>query len=351
MSIPKPEYSRSKINWAGEVLASAKPSRDDLVLALEILDNWRASHNYPLNTFNVTLRDRIKRIDAKAIIAQRLKRSPAIIEKLQRFPGMRLSRMQDLGGLRVITTSIANVERLVKLYKTPNLLEHELVRFDDYINEPKNDGYRSVHLVYKYKSKRTPVYDGLLIELQVRTKLQHAWATAVETMSTVLGKNIKAHRGDKEWEKFFTISSAAFAYLERSSLVPGYDHLSRDETFAAVRVASEEIKALERMKDYSKAVEWIDKQEKKWSYHLIILRSVERKIEITSYSREDFKKASSDYATAEMRAGQGEQIEPVLVSVGPLKNLKKAYPNFFLDINDFMRIIEQIINHSKSRSL
>ncbi|MBI2640198.1 MAG: RelA/SpoT domain-containing protein [Candidatus Sungbacteria bacterium] len=347
MSFPKPEYSRSKVNWAGEIISSAKPEHDDLLLALKILNNWRAAHNYPVNTFNVTLRERVKKIDPKAIVAQRLKRAPAIIEKLQRFSKMRLSRMQDIGGLRAITASSENVEKLVGLYNTAGFLEHDLVRLDDYVKSPKDDGYRSVHLVYKYKSKKVLEYDGLQIELQIRSKLQHAWATAVETMSTVLGKNIKARRGDKEWNSFFAVSSSAFAYLERRPLVPGYDTLSREQTFIEVRKASEEIKALERMRDYSKAIEWIDRQEKKWSYHLIVLRSTERKIAVTSYARDDFKQATSDYADAEVRAGQGEPIEPVLVSVGPLKTLKKAYPNFFLDINDFMRIIEQIIAQSK----
>jgi len=347
MSFLKPEYSRSKINWAGEIIASDKPKSEDLLLAREVLNNWRASHNYPVNTFNVTLRVRVSKIDPKAIVAQRLKRSPTIVEKLQRFPTMRLSIMQDIGGLRAIVASTQNVRDLVQLYKTANLLKHDLVRFDDYITKPKDDGYRSVHLVYKYNSKRAPEYNGLSVELQVRTKLQHAWATAVETMSTILGKNIKARRGDKEWADFFAVTSSAFAYLERAALVPGYESLSREETFKAVQKANEELRALDRMKDYSKVVDWIDKQKGGWSYHLIILKSIERQIMIKSYSRDDFKQATDDYTDAETRAGHGEQIEPVLVSVGPIKTLKKAYPNFFLDINDFMRIVEQIISQAK----
>ena len=106
MNYPKPEYSLSKINWAGEVVASEKPTSDDLLKAREIINNWRAAHNYPLNTFNVTLRVRVEKIDSRAIVAQRLKRFPTIIEKLQRFPTMRLSRMQDLGGLRAIVTRV-----------------------------------------------------------------------------------------------------------------------------------------------------------------------------------------------------------------------------------------------------
>jgi ppGpp synthetase/RelA/SpoT-type nucleotidyltranferase len=37
----------------------------------------------------------------------------------------------------------------------------------------KNTGYRSIHL-FTYSS--TKIYDGLKLELQIRTKLQHNWA-------------------------------------------------------------------------------------------------------------------------------------------------------------------------------
>ncbi|MBR7037302.1 hypothetical protein IKI14_05690 [bacterium] len=37
-------------------------------------------------------------------------------------------------------------------------------------------------MVYKYQNAYAPEYNGLQIEIQLRTELEHLWATAVETM-------------------------------------------------------------------------------------------------------------------------------------------------------------------------
>jgi ppGpp synthetase/RelA/SpoT-type nucleotidyltranferase len=73
----------------------------------------------------------------------------------------------------------------------------------DYIQSSRDaDGYRSLHLIYKYRNIKNPSYDGLRIELQIRTKLQHIWATAVETMGTLLGQALKYRQGEEAWQDF-----------------------------------------------------------------------------------------------------------------------------------------------------
>lgn len=99
---------------------------------------------------------------------------------------MNLARMQDIGGLRTVVSSIARVSKLETEYRSSKF-KHVLVSSKDYISEPKEDGYRGIHLIYKYSNPRAPAYEGLSLELQMRTRLQHAWATAVETMGTFLG--------------------------------------------------------------------------------------------------------------------------------------------------------------------
>src|SRR5207245_5775536 len=137
-----------------------------------VLSNWRGCHGYPINTFQATLRDKLKRLGMnEAFVAQRLKRTPSIIAKLKRFDTMQLARMQDIGGLRAVVMTVPDVRQLQEDYKKSNF-KHELSE-KDYITEPKSDGYRSVHLVFRYKNERAPAYDGLSIELQIRTKLQH----------------------------------------------------------------------------------------------------------------------------------------------------------------------------------
>ena len=107
MAWPTPKFSRSQVSKAGEYLTRNAVPGEDLdsferwLGAYEVLANWRACHGYPINTFQATLRTRLKKIDPEALVAQRLKRTPSILSKLTRFKGMSLARMQDIGGLRI----------------------------------------------------------------------------------------------------------------------------------------------------------------------------------------------------------------------------------------------------------
>lgn len=94
---------------------------------------------------------------------------------------MKLGRMQDIGSLRAIVDSVPNVRKLEEGYRNSHF-KHILTSSKNYIDKPKKDGHRSIHLIYKYANKSVPIYDGISLELQLRTRLQHAWATAVETM-------------------------------------------------------------------------------------------------------------------------------------------------------------------------
>ena len=148
-----PEYSKTKIDRAGELLKNRAGTDAEIANALETLSNWRAYHAMPLDTFAKVLRERIQKINGNAVVAQRLKRTPSILLKLSNHKTMRLSTMQDIGGLRAIVDTSVAVYKLLNLYKKSKS-KHSLSSLDDYIQNPKQDGYRGIHLVYKLK--RTP---------------------------------------------------------------------------------------------------------------------------------------------------------------------------------------------------
>ena len=179
--------------------------------------------------------------------------------------------MQDIGGVRAIVGSIEQVRELQAAYKSSRF-KHQLVSEKDYIAEPKCDGYRSVHLVFRYVNKRAPDYNGLSVEMQIRTKLQHAWATAVETMGTFLGQALKARQGERQWLQFFEITGSAFAYLEHSPLVPHYDRLSRRDTFDRVAEAETRLGVRPKLRGFTIAADAITTGKSPGSYHLIILK-------------------------------------------------------------------------------
>jgi putative GTP pyrophosphokinase len=343
MKFPTLLYSKAQVNKAGKILITTKPSEQELQWAHTVLSNWRACHGHPINTFQALLRKRIKKVSGKAFAAQRLKRTPSIIEKLKRFDSMQLARMQDIGGLRAVTNTINQVNKLHKEYITGGQFKHELVSEKNYITNPKSDGYRGIHLVFRYKNTQASEYNGLHLELQLRTKLQHAWATAVETMSSFLGQALKSRKGERKWLQFFEIVSSAFAFEEKTTLVPGYENLTEEETFIEVSKHEARLGVLDKLRAFSVAVNIIDEQKKKGSYHLVILNFENRRVRIKAYSRDQLEKATKDYSEEEKRADKGEQIEVVLVSAGPIEALKRAYPNYFLDTDIFIKKVEKIL--------
>lgn len=360
MAWPTPKFTKGEINKAGQILADygnmdgeatvtyAGPSFNEVVWAHEVLGNWRACHGYPINTFQMTLRSKVSRLDYKVIVAQRLKRASSIVEKLRRFKDMRLARMQDLGGVRAILPTVKDVRDLVENYKQSKF-RHTLANEKDYITTPAKSGYRSVHLVYKYCSPAAPAYDGLSVELQIRTKTQHAWATAVETVGTFLGQALKSQRGQHEWLRFFELTGSAFAHLEKTPPVPGYGDLSRAETFLRVQEMERDLGVIEKLRGFIVVADEITKQ-RKGRYHLITLDTIAHTVSLKAYGEHDLNQATTDYAHAEAIAKGSKSTEVVLVSAGPINQLKKAYPNYFADTRDFVTKINAII-HEVSRKV
>ena len=71
---------------------------------------------------------------------------------------------------------------------------------------PKKDGYRSLHIIYEYKSDKCKTdYNGLRVEVQIRSRLQHLWATAVETVDFFTRQAIKFNEGIPDWADFFRL--------------------------------------------------------------------------------------------------------------------------------------------------
>ena len=61
------------------------------------------------------------------------------MHKLQRFPKMKLSRMQDIGGARVVLATIRDVDELKKLYMRTRA-RHKLANEKDYVLRERETG-------------------------------------------------------------------------------------------------------------------------------------------------------------------------------------------------------------------
>lgn len=334
------KYSKAKIDQAGELLKKKNLSAKEAIVALDTLSNWREYHAVPLDNFAKVLRKRGQKISAHVIVAQRLKRSSSIVLKLSNRKTMRLSAMQDIGGLRAILKTTKEVYELLNLYKKSKS-KHSLYSIDDYIQTPKKDGYRSIHLVYKLAL--TP---SLLLEIQLRSELQHIWATGVEVFGTLQNSSFKSGHGNKEWLNFFALLSSVFAVKENQPLLEAHRNFSKDELVARVQNAIQELHVIENLSAYTAAYRTISKNTatgRKGHYSLIVLNSKDNTTSLQTYGASQFDVAAQAYLELERKHFEDKQINVVLVNTGDLKKLELSYPNYFMDTKTLVRNLSLIM--------
>jgi putative GTP pyrophosphokinase len=334
------EYSKTKIDQAGEHLKNKSGSDGAIANALEILSSWRAYHAKPLDTFATVLRQRSQKITAHAVVAQRLKRTPSILLKLSNHKTMRLSAMQDIGGLRAILETTEDVYKLLEVYKKSRS-KHSLFSLDDYIETPKKDGYRSIHLIYKLT--KTP---NLFLEIQLRSQLQHIWATGVEVFGTLKNSSFKSGQGSRKWLDFFSLLSSVFAIKENRPLLKSHEETLKSDLIFRVQKEIQELQVIENLSVYTAVYKTISKNTskgRKGHYSLILLNSRENTISLETYSVNQFEIAAQAYLNLERKHFGDKQINVVLVNTGDIKKLELSYPNYFMDTKTLVQNLSLIV--------
>lgn len=335
-----PQYSRSRVDAAGDILISANVDAPKLEEALTVINNWRSSHSRPLYTFRIGLRRHAEKVDDNALVAQRIKRLSSIKLKLRLIDGMKLSRMHDVGGCRAVVSSAKLVTQLVRHYMSSDI-KHKLLREDDYITKPKSSGYRSHHLIYGYYSDKKATHNGLRIEMQFRSQLQHAWATAVETVGTFIRQALKSSVGESEWLRFFALMGTAMAIRENTPPVPNTP-TDEDELKGEIRDYAKRLDVASRLQTYGAALQTVEEPVADAEYYLLELDTSAMRVNVLGYTKRELTKAQIDYLSAEKQIA-GASGDAVLVSVDSMAALRRAYPNYFLDTKRFLEEVERAI--------
>lgn len=274
------------------------------------------------------------------LVAQRLKRLRSIVLKLERFPAMGLDRMQDLGGCRVITNSIHEVFRVVEDYKQSSV-RHVLHKEYDYISQPKSDGYRSYHMVCRYRTDRESrrAYHDLQIEIQVRSHLQHVWATAVEMMGAIVRENLKAGSGSSEVRRFFALVSSLFAVMESAPIVPGTPSTLK-EVVSEIQALESKCEILERLASGCVVTKHMDSGTDFHKGFGVLCRTGDRLV-LYKFQPSQVAQAVQCYNELEI---DDPSVDVVLVRAANLLSLRLAYPNYFMDITEFISIVRGVMN-------
>jgi len=109
--------SKTKVDRAGLALAKDKFKDEiDYIELEDVFDGYRKAHLQPLTETTLEVQRLLSNYDGSYYIAQRLKRKPQIVRKLQRL-SVRLTQLQDIGGCRIIVQKNKDVDSLVEFLK------------------------------------------------------------------------------------------------------------------------------------------------------------------------------------------------------------------------------------------
>lgn len=357
-------FSNGKVKKAGMDLLKESLNEEELENVLQVLTYWRNAHILPLNHAEQLLLRYIFKIDKHAFLAKRLKRFESIRKKLRYIykknnNAMQLTGMQDIGGLRVVVSNYSKLKNVQKVLMNEVCFyeDKKLIKFDDYINNPKDNGYRGIHLVAKFLNQYG---DSRKIEIQVRTRLQHSWATSLEIIDLFTGQNLKSDDGEKGFLIFFKRVSNQFSLIERNESFSksNMELITREylETVLkseALYMECIEIKNfLEKSNQFSKSIEQnfndyrvlLNKVEKdvikqKNGYVLLRLNTIKGSVDTEFFRKEDYLKATKLYGEYEKLLLANKSWVIALVSTNAFGGVKEAYPNYFADSQLFLQYL------------
>jgi putative GTP pyrophosphokinase len=184
--------SKAQIDRLGDRLRKTPLGENDL----RLLDEYRRSFG---DAYDTVVRDLRERLHLQPT-GRPAKSTTSIIEKLRR-ESIRLSQIQDIAGCRIVVTDIVEQERVVEslkaLFPGASLVDRRI--------DPSH-GYRAVHVIARIS--------GQLIEIQVRTTLQHLWAEFSERLSDRVDPSFKYGGGDDQIRQALSEIAEVAAELE-----------------------------------------------------------------------------------------------------------------------------------------
>jgi ppGpp synthetase/RelA/SpoT-type nucleotidyltranferase len=339
VTTPKfPGGSKSMVSRAGERVRQGTATEDDL----RVIEEWRAAHRGVLNTFQAILRNRTR--GTKVSVAQRHKRKTTIFDKLSRLPSMQLARMDDVAGCRLIFRSIKDLNAFRAAFHKARFNHKRRNEVDkyNYLKKPKKTGYRGIHDVYEYdvNSDAGRALTGLNIEIQYRTLVQHAWATAVEVIGFITQSQPKFQRGDTRYERAMALASELLARAHEQQTGP-FPNATDQEILDEFLLLDSELHLMQTLRGLNRAKG--DVTDKRNS---ILIFSKEGELEVRN-----FRDATDALrALFELEKNMPDR-DIVLVRADTSEDVRLAFRNYFSDAREFVRLVDAACTRISGRKV
>ena len=335
----RPLYSKSRIRAAGKRITKGSGNSEDNL----VLENFRASHAYILNTFQANIRNHSRGIATS--VGQWLKRRNNILDKLLREPNMPLVAMHDIAGCRMVFENLDDLKRArdsMHGARWRHSLAHEFDKYD-YIIRPKTTGYRGIHDVYEYNvnSAGGVPWNGLKVEIQYRTLPQHAWATAVEVADLITSNRIKFSDAENYYLRYFQLASEIIARSAKGSTSCCADVSSKTlkGEFNAIDRKLGLLQTFDNLRGTAQTAPKF-RRNTLLIFRFDIPHEDDNSLQVLTF--ENVNRAIEKYD--ELEKELGERADIVLVRGESEANIRDAFRNYFSDARAFVDLIRDGLN-------
>lgn len=338
--------SKSRIDKAGQLLSKGEPQTlEDIEKYYDsesIFDEFRQQHLQPLTSTTVELQNWLKEAGTPYIIVQRLKRKPQILRKLRRFP-VRLTQLQDIGGLRIIVDQNSDVDKLVE-YIQKLLKRQSAVRIKKIVNYREkgrdDSGYRATHVILDR--------EGVVLELQIRSKIQHYWAELIERTSVIYGHHLKELDGELAVINYFKELSNLFYEIESGRRPTAYqkNELEKLREEAEQLISNADSKNVLSNYENEGIVKTLIDQEKRlgggeFNNWIFVFNWNEGSFISWEIIGLDPKTAITSYVEFERRYPSEHGFEVVLVGSSSVANIRETHSHYF-GLNQKNNVLETL---------
>jgi len=200
------------INW-NEFLQPYEQAVSEITLKLEnVVAQYEMAYKHcPIEQID----GRVKSVSS--ILEKAMRKDVAMEEIAQ--------KIEDIAGLRIICYFVEDIEKIVDMIKEREGFDMKIVAERDYVNNTKQSGYRSYHLIIEYDLITYKGREKIKAEIQIRTMSMNFWATMEHSMRYKYNGNIPEH----VQQRLTSSAEAAFQLDKEMSTI-------RDEIVEAEKV-------------------------------------------------------------------------------------------------------------------
>ena len=158
---------------------------------------------------------------------------------------------------------------------------------------------------------------------------------------TFIGEDLKSGVGNPTWLRFFALMSTVIAQQEKTPAVPNtpidWGELINEIVECDQRlIISEQLEAFQLLTHQFQGI-------KRNDWVVLELDMEAEEIRLVTFGATGWESANTHYLERELETREYPLIQVVMVSANSVTDLRRAYPNFFLDLSEFRRVVRETV--------